>query len=169
MAIGANSYGDPAHIAKLTPQIANSSKVFSATTNPTLDTVENEVDYISGFLNAILASRGFDIPITQADAKAMLDLFVNRMVAEIVKAMRGGGRLGPLVKEGRKSLDHFLMSDIIEYIDQVADGLQTMGATRSKSTVGDGLSFRDEDDGGNDIVPLFQRAAFGATFEDWDT
>ena len=84
MTLLTNTYGDVAEIGKLTPRWS-ASGTFSTTTSPTLATVESWCDQVSGLINTILADKGFTIPITQADAKLMLDMFVNEEVAAMVE------------------------------------------------------------------------------------
>lgn len=165
MAIGANSYGDPDHVAKLVPQHANSAGRFDDATVPSLATVEAEIDQVSGLMNVLLLTEGFDVPITQPDVKLLLDGFVNKTVAEIVKAIRGGGRFGPGVKEGRKTLTGYVLAEIADFIEGMADGMEAAGASRGHSVI-TGISYRSEDNRGIATPPIFQRAQFGDTFKD---
>lgn len=163
------SYGSAAHVAKLVPQHASTSGRFDEATVPSLATVESELAQTSAMLDVILASNGFDTPVTNATAVLMLDGFVNKTVAEIVKAIRGGGRFGPGIKEGRKTLAGYVLAEIVEFVESVSNGLESVGVGRSSDPLA-GLAFRSEDERGNPTSPLFQRAQFGDLFrEDADS
>ena len=95
MALLTNSYGDLGEIAVLVPRRASIGDKFDVNTRPTLLQLESIVDQISAVVNTILAQAGFDIPVTNADAVLMLDLFVNQEAAAIVEGINGSGRFGP--------------------------------------------------------------------------
>jgi hypothetical protein len=146
MAIGANSYGDTGEIAALVPRYANRVTAFDVDTRPTLAQVESLVDQVSAVVNSMLSQAGFSVPISQADAKLMLDYFVNEELAAIAE----------------------IVEDVQAFIDAHAVGIERLGAERSSDPVS-GISFRDTDAGGDDTAPIFQRSAFGNAFTDWDT
>lgn len=169
MAIGSNSYGDTAEIASLVPKHAGSSGAFDATTRPSLAALESIVDQLSAMLNAMLAEAGFDIPVTQADAKLLLDLFVNQEAAAIVEGINGYGRFGPTqgkgLPRGRWAL---MLDDAKSFIEGNMAGLERLGAARDFSQTS-GLGFRGTNEQGEATFPLFQRDAFGGHFTDWDS
>lgn len=168
MAIAANSYGTTSEVAALTPRYANAAGAFDASTNPTLLRVEKFIDRVSAVVNSYLAQLGFTIPVSQADAKLMLDNIVVEQVALMVEGVRGSGRYAPGSKAiASRSMMSVLSEEIRDYLDSVAVGLEDLGATRSKSALSR-ISFRGTDEGGNDTFPLFQRDGFGNTFTDWD-
>lgn len=166
MALGANSYGDTAEIAALTPRYANGSGAFDASTTPKLTQVESETDQVSAILNVVLAELGFTIPVTQADAKLMLDWFVNHEVAAIVEGINGNGRFGPSQHSpgGKQTI---IEKEVRDFVTRYATGIERLGAGRNYSATS-GLGYRDTDNSGDATFPLFQREGFGATFEDWD-
>lgn len=168
MAIGANSYGDTEEIAALVPLRADGSGFFTISTRPTLAQVESIVDQVGGLINSVLAEYGFAIPVSQADAKLMLDLFANQEVAAIVEGINGSGRFGPTAGREPGSRFEIIMSDVRTFIEQNAVGIERLGATRSHDSLA-GLKYRATDERGNATFPLFQRDAFGATFTDWDS
>ena len=168
MAIGANSYGSTSGVAVLVPRYANTSGIFDGTTRPVLATVEGLIDQVSGICNSMLATAGFSIPVDQSDCVLSLDFFVNQEVAAVVEGINGSGRFGPTTKsEGGKGRFALIMDDVKAFIESNAEGFERMGADRPYS-VTDGMDYRGEDNRGNEITPIFQRDAFGNTFDDWD-
>lgn len=164
MAIGANSYGSVAGVAALTPRFSGTD--FAATTRPTLAQVESWINQVSGMLNSVLSEAGFDIPVSQADAKLMLDAFTNEEVAAMVEGVNGAGRFGPAAagKSSRRK-GHFAMilEDARAFIEVHALGIERLGATRTYSQTA-GLGFRDTDASGDETHPLFQREDFGEIY-----
>lgn len=168
MAIGANSYGTVAEVASLAFRYTNSGS-FDTTTNPTAARVEAIIDRVSGVVNAYLAQLGFTIPVSQADAKLMLDNIVVETTAVIVEGIRGSGRFAPNSKAiAQRGMWQVLTNEIMDYLAAVAVGLEELGAARSKSTISR-IGYRSQDEGGDDTFPLFQRDGFGNVFTDWDT
>ena len=177
MALQPNSYGDTTEIARLVPRYANSG-VFDETTNPLLVTIESETDQVSGAVNSVLMQEGFEIPVTQADVKLMLDGFVNKMVAEIANGIRGSGRFGPMsqnkgfgptsqAKSQAKGKWFMIMEDTAAFIKGMALGFERLGATRTFNVTAQ-MGFRDTDKSGTETQPIRQREEFGETYEDWD-
>jgi len=165
MAIGANSYGTVAGVAALTPRYSGSD--FAATTRPALSTVESWIDEISAITNMILANVGFETPISQAQPKLMLDIFVNQEVAAMVEGVNGSGRFGPTAKKGIGNRFNIIFDDVKDFIDSIAIGIEREGATRTYDPIA-GISFREDDEGGTSTAPIFQRSGFGNSFIDWD-
>lgn len=170
MALGANSYGDTGEIAALVPRHANNSGIFDTATRPTLLQVESETDQISAMMNMILAEFGFTIPVSQTDAKLMLDGFVNKMVAEIVLGINGAGRFGPTSnsKSAPKGKYMMIAEDARAFIGANALGLERLGAARSYN-ISSGIGYRSTDASGDETSPIFQRESFGETYKDWDS
>lgn len=169
MAIGANSYGDTAEIAGLTPRWANKSGLFDGSTRPTLTNVESNVDQVSGILNVCLSKEGFTIPVSQADAKLSLDIFVNQEVAAIVEGINGSGRFGPTAKEvGKRGRWALIMDDAKLFISENAAGFERLGVPRPYSETA-GLGYRDTDESGDETFPIRQRKEFGNQFTNWDS
>ncbi len=169
MALLANSYGDPAEIAALVPRWATVGGAFDGTTRPTLATVESLCDQVSAALNAMLAQSGFTtFPITDTDVKLLLDQFVNAEVAAIADGINGFGRFGPSQKAGGgKGRWALLYEDVKEFVVGNAIGIERLGAPRSFDETG-GLLFRETDQAGEVVVPLFERKGFGDSVPEWD-
>lgn len=170
MAIGANSYGSTDEVGALTPLYATATGViYSTTTRPTLAQVEKFVDRVSGILNVLLAEAGFKVPVSQADAKLALDEFVVAQVVELCHAANGAGPYAPGSEEMRAgSPFRTIEREAAEFIGKHAAGFAALGATRSR-VLAYGLQCRTEDDGGDGIVPIFQRKMMGNEIVDWDT
>lgn len=170
MALGANSYGDTGEIAALVERFANASKVFDTTTRPPLAMVEAYTDQVSGVVNTILANYGFTtLPITQAAAKLALDFFVNQEMAAIVEGMNGLGRFGPTTKQGgAKGRFAVIVEDVEEFVKMYAPGLERLGVPRSYSVTA-GLGYKDTDESGAEIFPLFSRKDYGYAFTNFDS
>ena len=170
MGLLANSYGDTAEIAALTPRYANTSKLFDAATRPAISEVEGWCDQISAFINGMLSEEGFTIPMTQADTVLILDFFVNSEVAAIVEGVNGGGRFSPGSKEvSKKGRWAIIYDDVKAYIQGQKKGFQLLGEAVTEDITSD-IATRDTDEAGDDTYPIFQRKAFGGDYhQDWDT
>jgi len=169
MAIGANSYGDTGEIGALVPRYSGTAATFHDTTRPTLKQVESLVDQVSAMLNASLAELGFTIPVTDSDAKLMLDLFVNQEVADVVLGMNGSGRFGPTTGKGtQRGRFALLLEDVTTFIKANATGIERLGAARSFDQLNAG-GYRGYDEGGDEVHPIFQRDGFGNSFRNWDS
>ena len=168
MAILTNSYGDTGEIAALVPRYDNGSAVFDTTTRPTLLHVESLVDQISSLVNAMLSECGFTIPVDQSDVVLSLDFFVNQEVAAIAEGINGSGRFGPTSK-GLKARGRFalIVEDVKNFIDSNKIGFERLGAARPSDLV-NSIDFRDTDNSGDSIFPIFQREGYGNKFKDWD-
>jgi len=166
MTIGANSYGSASGVASYVPRYANVSATFDTNTRPKLTQIESYIDQISGLVNAILASNGFHIPVTQADAKSAITIFIEQEVAAIAEGINGSGRFGPTTKTPSKSRFAIIMEDISAFILEHADGFENLGAERDQPT-GMEILTRTVDAAGKESYPIFQRGAFGNVFENW--
>jgi hypothetical protein len=153
--IGANSYGSTGGVSALTPRYATSGGVFDGTTRPTITTVEAQIDQVSALANSILAQAGFKTPVSQADCKLALDIFINEEVAAIVEGINGSGRFGPTTKEPGRSRFALIMDDMKDFVEANAGGFENLGAERSKDTLSIGYSDAEYE-------PLFTRDQFGS-------
>ena len=168
MTVGANSYGTVANVAALTRRYTSSGS-YSTTTNPATATVEGWIDSVSATLNVVLAGAGFSIPITQTDAAAACAAIVVEAVADLCHAANSAGRFYT-----ERALDRgmspmrTIRQDMTEWVEDQADGLELLGATRTRASTA-GILYRDTDEGGDETFPIFQRDGFHNTFTDWDT
>ena len=168
MAIGTHSYGSTIGTAALVPRWASSGD-FTTTTRPTLAQAESWIDQVSGMLNAMLARAGFTIPISDDDVKDALDLFVNQEAAAMADGVNGSGKFGPTAKAvGKQGRFNILMEDVQDFIEAYAVGFERLGAERT-TTVASGIGYRNVDESGDEIHPIFQREGFGNVFSNWDS
>lgn len=165
--IAANSYGSPSGVATLVPRYANGVGTFLTTDRPSLGQVVILIDEVSSLINGILAQQGFAIPVVQPDVMLSLAMFTNEEVASIAEGINGSGRFGPTAKTPGKSRFSIIMTDVEDFILTHADGWEIMGVPRTHSTVGK-IGFRDIDQSGNPVTPIFERKAFENVFEEWD-
>ncbi len=166
MAVGAKSYSAAADVAALTGKFT-ASGAFTASTNPTLTTVEKWIDRVSGILNVLLAEQGFVIPVTQADVKLVLEQYVVTQVADLVNYANSAGRFFQ-DKNLKTGPWQAIQKEAAEFIAEHAEGLQKLGASRTTGGL-DGLDFRESDDAGDPIEPMFSRKQFGTRNVDYDT
>ena len=168
MALGANSYGDVDEVAALVPKYANPETLFDETTRPTRKQLETNIDQISAMTNGILSHMGFTIPISDDDAKDLLDGFVNMTASHVVEYINGTGRFGPRDKTSKgRGVYSILIGEIKDFLEDIASGLEGLGADRTRNFTS-GIAFRDTDNSGDDTFPIFQREAFGQSWTDWD-
>lgn len=168
MSVDANSYGTLEGVGALVPNWSGGGSDFANTTRPTATQVETWIDQVSAILNGILSQFGFAIPVTQEDAVRALTMFVEEEVAAFVNGVNKSGRFGPTAK-GKTVGGRFrlVLEDVKGYVEAMAVGLERLGASRTYNAVA-GLDFRDTDESGNPTHPIFQRAAVGNSFIDWD-
>jgi hypothetical protein len=167
MSIGANSYGSVAEVEALVSRYTDDG-VFTAATRPTLTQVEKFIDRVSALVNVLLAEQGFDIPVSQADAKLTLDDFVVAQVVQVCHGSNGAGNFAPGSRALRSGTPFMLITrEAAEFIEAHADGLELLGATRTRHAT-DGLDCRRTDDAGDEIHPMFQRKMMGHRVLDWD-
>ena len=167
MAIGANSYGSVAEVAALCKRYTAAGS-FGETTNPTSTQVEGMIDRVSGIVNVLLAEAGFAVAVSQADAKLALDDFVVNQVVQLVGAANSAGIYAPGSEALRKTTPgQIILKEAQAFIGEHAAGFQALGATRTRDLTY-GLACRTEDDAGETIEPVFQRAMIGNVVVDWD-
>ena len=165
----ARSYGSLSGVASLVPRYASRGSTFDDTTRPVRTQLIGLIDQVSGLLNGIMAQNGFSIPVTQADVKMMLDLFVNQEVSAIVEGINGSGRFGPTTKTGGKKGRFALVFEDVElFVEANAAGFERLGAART-FTFAAGIGFRAEDESGETIFPIRQRKEFDTDWKNWDS
>ena len=160
MAVGANSYGTAAGVAALAGVWTNDG-VFDGSTRPTITQVETFIDNISAIVNVLLAEEGFSIPISQTDSVQMLKQFVEESVADLCAYSNGAGRFyADRIIERGLAPTQIITKDFTNWISLHSIGLENLGANRTTSNL-DAIGFRESDDDGNDVDPLFTRNSFG--------
>ena len=171
MAVGANSYGTSADVAALTPRYSNGAGDFDEATKPTKTRVEGYIDNVSAIANGCLAQMGFAIPVsavTAPDAVLILKQLVTETVAVIVEGINGTGRYAPTTKQIQaRGLNNTIYQDVCDLLNGMSFGLEAMGADKS-SDEAQSIGFRQYDQAGDEIHPIFQRKGFGNRFDNWD-
>jgi hypothetical protein len=130
--------------------------------------LEKFIDNASATLNVILAGAGFDVPITQADAKAACDQIIVEAVVDLCHAANSTGRFftDAALERGTSPL-MVIRREMSDWVAQSAAGLELLGATRNYSALS-GIAYRDSDNSGDATAPIRQRKEFGNVFADWD-
>jgi len=156
------SYGTEAGVAALTKRYGDSTThLFTTATNPTLATVTSWLAQISSMVNVALASAGFTTPITDADLTPALDGFVNALTADLAHAANSTGRFfSDRALEYGISPIKAISNDVRGWVEMMTPGLSALGAVRETSDA-DRIAFRDGDENGNAVNPMFTRGAFG--------
>lgn len=161
MGISANSYGTVTDVEGLVRIYTNLGH-FDSTTIPTRMQVESMIDQVSALCNVSLAAQGFTVPVTQADAKRAIDSLVNQLVSDLAHAANSAGRFfTERALTGGLSIWAQVRKEIDEWVSQSASGFSALGvarSTESRLTVG----FRDGDDNGDPVNPLFDRDQYGS-------
>ena len=154
-------------VAALTPRYA-SNGAFDSSTRPNLAQCETWINQMSGFVNALLAEAGFSIPITQSDTVQLLNSLVTSAVAEMAEYANRAGRFwSDSAQERGISIQKVLRNEISDWINAHAKGLENLGAARARES-GSEIAYRETDEAGDAVIPLFQRKAFGEVTQDWD-
>lgn len=167
MTLGANSYGTVDQVAALVRRYTASGE-FTPTTNPALSTVDGWLSIVSATVNVTLAGAGFQVPITQEDARAAIAAIVVEAVADLCHAANSAGRFyTERALERGVSPMKVIRQEMAGWVNDQADGLELLGATRTRASTA-GILFRETDESGNPTAPIFQRSGFGNEFKDWD-
>lgn len=168
MTVGANSYGTAAGVAAFTNRWTASGS-YTTSTRPTLAQVEAWIDQVSATLNVALAGAGFSIPVTNADAKLSLIAVVEAAVADLCHAANSSGRFfTDRALERGVSPIRTIRQEMSMWVEEQADGLEMLGATRTRNAMAS-ILYRDSDESGDSTFPIFQRKGFSNSFTDWDS
>jgi hypothetical protein len=153
-------YGSANGVAALCKRWTNSG-VFDNTSNPTLATVNEWLEQVSSMIDIALSTSGFTAPVTSASITPALNSFVNAMVTDLAGAANSSGRFysDRMIDNGVSPLK-VISKDIFGWIDVMSSGILALGAGQVISNAGR-IAFRDGDDDGNQIDPLFGRDTFG--------
>jgi hypothetical protein len=167
MTVGTNSYGNAAQVAILTKRFTVNGS-FTTTSTPTLTEVEGFLDTVSAWLNTALAKNGFVVPVTQADVKTVLAGMAVEAAGDLVCAANSSGRFFT-EKALERGLDplRVLRRELSDAIEEQASGFEALGASRTESKLGT-IGFKDGDESGDEVSPLFERKAFGNKNREWD-
>lgn len=138
MAIGANSYGTVAGVSGYTPLYVDAStKLYTASTVPTISRVESWINEVSAIANAALSSFRFTVPVTQADCVLMLTGQVEQCVADLCNLSRSSGRfVSERIAPGVSAMG-MLRREMYDWVEANALGMENLGAARSTSNPGE--------------------------------
>lgn len=162
MTLEANSYGSAEGVAAYVHHMTASDGTFTMDTEPNLVEVEAFLNQMSDTLNGWLARAGYSIPVTQADAKNVLNRYANLGAAGLCElSMRGAGYSAD--DENRRENKFLRMFDEARaYIDSGA--LALLGAAQASSSAPGPLAgFRigGGTRSGGALTPIFTRTSFG--------
>jgi hypothetical protein len=148
-------------VAALSRRYTNAG-TYDVTTNPTLAQVETWIDQVSGTVNILLAEKGFVIPVTQADAVLALQGVVVEAVSDLCRAANSAGRFftDRALERGVAPMK-IIRQEMADWIGEHAEGFEAIGTARNVAAAG-GIGYRDGNDDGGNVSPLFGRDAFGA-------
>jgi hypothetical protein len=171
VAITLTRYGSLAGIASLCKQWTSNGEftdedcldcLEDTPTNPTLTEVLHWQDQLSAIMNTALAGEGFTVPITNTTAVKSIDLIVEQLTADLVQAANQSGRFFTERAQQAGAVPMMVIrKEILTWANENAAGLAAAGATRG-DTPGDSIGTKTN-------TAIFQRAAFGNTFQDWNT
>ncbi len=170
MAVLARSYGTAFGVSVRCGQYVDaSSGQFTTTTHPTLTQVETFLNQVSGLMNTALSKAGFAVPVSQADAVQAITGIVEEYAADLVLATGMQGRFySESFQRSGKSRINVMADEINAWVESAAPGLAELGVPQGDTNVY-AIGYRDHDEAGDEVVPLFQRKAFGETTKDWDS
>jgi hypothetical protein len=155
VAISANSYGSVAGVASYVKRLCNSSGTFDTGTKPTLIEVEGFIDQQSAKLNAWLVQSGYSIPVTQASAKLILDLYANLGAAGLAELTQRNAGYGD--EENERETE--FLKEFMAAKDFIFSGaLSELGAaTSAASSPIAGLWSGGATSSGQRLRPIFTR------------
>jgi hypothetical protein len=168
MTVSARSYGTADGVAVRCSQYTNGDTgTFDTTTHPTKAQVETFVDQVSGIMNAALATAGFAVPVTStyADANQAITGIVEEYAADLVLAtgMQGRFYAESFQKSGKNRMA-VIADEITAWVLSFAPGL---GVPQTSTNLYE-LGYRETDQSGAKVAPLFERKAFGENTIEWD-
>lgn len=156
------SYSSIAEVAAIAPLFTDdTTRSFTADTQPTLTQVTKFLERISAMIDVLLAENGFSTPVTSTTAKLAIDQLVTEAVAELVRYSNGTGRFfSERIIDNGLSPMRIMNNEFASWIEQHADGLANAGANRTTPALGRIITL-DTNDDGTASEPLFQRDDFG--------
>lgn len=162
MTLDANAYGTAAGVAAYTRRLTVAG-AFTTGTTPTLAEVEDFLNQCSDTLNGWLAASGYVIPVTQADAVAVLARYAQIGAAGHVELSQraGGYNADDENLRENKFLDMF-RTEALAYINSGA--LAALGAavvSNGGPPALAGLRVGGVTRSGQALQPMFRRTSFG--------
>jgi hypothetical protein len=162
------AYGTEANVGALA-RVWTTNGSWSATTLPTSTQVNSWLDQVSAIMDTALAGSGFTVPVTQATAVKAIASYVEQAVADLCHASNSSGRFftDRALERGISPMAA-IRKEINDWVVESAAGLEALGAARQTGQGSSVIGFREFDNSGSAVVPLFQRKDFGDTKMDSD-
>jgi len=161
------AYGTVAGVAAYCGPYTNNG-AFTNTTVPTIVTVENWITQLSAMLDTALAIQGFTNPLTETKGVNAATAIIEQLASDLVKGANNTGRFFSenALKSG-VSFWRVITNDLNSWVEMYAPGLEENGAARGDANVF-AIGYRETDNAGDSTNPIFQRKAFGESFQNWD-
>ena len=124
------AYGTAHDVASFVPRYTDSGGEFTFATRPTNTAVDLWLTQVSGVLDTYLASKGYSVPVTDANFAAALDMFTAEEVAAMAEGVNGSGRFGPTAPDQRaQSRFAIIRKDVTDFIDSLLIGNETQAGS----------------------------------------
>lgn len=154
-----SDYGSETNVAAYVQHMTNAG-VFDATTKPPLATVTILLNEICAQLNGWLAANGYVVPVTNANAKLVLDRYANLGTAGLCElTMRSSG----YSKDDQNKRENKFLAEFYLAEAYIASGaLSNLGAATIVLPGGlSGLRVGGVTKSGQRLRPIFKRRGFG--------
>lgn len=156
-----SDYGTPAGVAAYVKRLADATTgQFTTTTKPPLADVQTWLDGRSARLNTWLIQAGYAIPVTQADAKALLDYYANVGAAGDVELSQISAGYS---NDDQNRRENKFLAEFDKAWPFIRDGgfaglpVPTTGASSPIA----GLASGGRTSTGQQLAPIFSRQSFG--------
>lgn len=162
-------YGDANNVAAKCSMWTNTSGLFDETTAPKKSQVENWIEQLSSVADLALRQYGFtSTPVTDPTAIGMLSFLIEGLAADLVHDSHRTGRFYSerAIKIG-KNVQMTIGSEILAWVGGNVEGLVILDLEREE--IAEGIGFKDTNEAGDELFPIFHREAFDNVFENWDT
>jgi len=127
------SYGSAAGVGAQSA-LWSDNGTFTASTRPTLSTVNTWLEQVSNSIDAALADEGFTTPVTVAKVVSVLDMYTNGIVKDLVDWSHGAGRYysDRYIKAGLSPFTT-VDSEIQKWVQRKSVGFANLGVPRSET------------------------------------
>ena len=161
-------YGDANNVAASCTMWTNTSGLFDETTTPKKSQVENWIEQLSGVADIALRQYGFTAtPVTDTTVIGMLSFLIEGLVADLCHASHRAGRFYSerAIKIGA-NVQTIIGKEILAWVAENVEGLVLLNVEREE--IAEGIGFKDTNEAGDELFPIFQREAFANVFDNWD-
>lgn len=161
------AYGTVVGVQAYCQSYTNNAGEFDSDTTPKSFHVTAWLNQISAIVDISLAKEGFTVPVVSTNGVLALTNIVEQLVTDLVQwANRAGRFYTERSQQYGVSPWRVITADIEKWVDDNAPGLEAGGVPRGESS-GENIIYRDSDESGDLLFPIFQRKGFGNQFEDW--